>query len=261
MFEAIASAEARVHGTTIDHIHFHEVGAIDSIVDIVGSAIALDLLGVDRFVSSPVPTGRGKVRIAHGLCAVPTPGTLELLKGIPLADSDVEFELTTPTGAALLKCVVDEFGPLPPVVVRSIGYGAGTKDFPDRANVLRVIVGEATSADASHRGDQDRVILLETNLDDVTAEVIGYTRTRLFFGRCARRVYDLDPDEEGSPGSAAVRHRATGPCRKTGDDPVPRDRNLWRPSPRDGSDDAATHPLSRANAVGRCRGKNRLATG
>src|SRR5262249_62280688 len=110
---AIAEAESKVHGTTVDKIHFHEVGAIDSIVDIVAAAVGFDLLGADEVVSSPVPTGRGQVRIAHGVWSVPTPGTAELLKGIPLVDVPVDAELTTPTGAATVKTLVSRFVPLP----------------------------------------------------------------------------------------------------------------------------------------------------
>src|SRR5579871_4722576 len=149
IFRAIAEAEARVHGTTVEKIHFHEVGGIDSIVDIVASAVGFDLLGADEVVCSPVPTGRGQVRIAHGVCTIPTPGTAELLKGVPLADVPIDAELTTPTGAAILKTVVDRFGPLPEMSIQSIGYGAGTKDFPERANLLRLFVGTAeTPADS-----------------------------------------------------------------------------------------------------------------
>lgn len=174
IFGAIAAAEAKVHGTTIEKIHFHEVGAIDSIVDIVASAVGFDLLGADEIVSSAVPTGRGQVRIAHGVCTVPTPGTAELLKGIPLADVPVDAELTTPTGAAILKTLVTRFGPLPAMTIDRIGYGAGTKDFSDRANVLRLVVGTAGGAAQS-----DQVLVLETNLDDVPGEIIGYTRQKL----------------------------------------------------------------------------------
>lgn len=174
IFAAIGEAEARVHGTTLEKIHFHEVGAVDSIVDIVATAIGFDLLGVDEIVSSPVPTGRGRVRIDHGVCAVPTPGTAELLKGIPLVDVPIEAELTTPTGAAILKTLASRFGPLPEMTVEAIGYGAGTKDFPERANLLRLMVGNALGAAAS-----DQVWLLETNLDDVSGEIIGYAKQRL----------------------------------------------------------------------------------
>ncbi len=174
IFEAIAAAEAKVHGTTVDKIHFHEVGAIDSIVDIVAAAVGFDLLGADEVVASPVPTGRGQVRIAHGVCVVPTPGTAELLKGVPLVDVPVDAELTTPTGAAILKTLVSRFGPLPAMTIEQIGYGAGTKDFSDRANMLRLVVGTTGAAPQS-----DRVLVLETNLDDVPGEVIGHAKQKL----------------------------------------------------------------------------------
>lgn len=174
IFAAVAAAEARVHGSTIDKVHFHEVGAIDSIVDIVGAAIGFDLLGADQILSSPIPTGRGQINIDHGICTVPAPGTAELLKGIPLADVPVEAELTTPTGAAIIKTMVDQFTPLPAMTIDDVGYGAGTKDFPHRANVLRLFVGTAAATPHS-----DQVCLLETNLDDVTGEVVGYTKQKL----------------------------------------------------------------------------------
>lgn len=175
IFHDVAAAEAKVHGATVEQVHFHEVGAIDSIVDIVGAAIGFDLLGADRVVSSPLPTGRGQIRIAHGICTVPAPGTAELLKGIPLVDVPIEAELTTPTGAAIVANVVDHFGALPEMQIESVGYGAGTKDFPERANLLRIFVGMAMATP-----DVDYVSILETNLDDVSGEVIGYTKQKLF---------------------------------------------------------------------------------
>ena len=174
IISAVAAAEAHVHGTTIEQVHFHEVGAIDSIVDIVGAAIGFDLLSVQRVIASPVPTGRGQITIDHGICTVPTPGTAELLKGIPLADVPVEAELTTPTGAAILATVVDQFGPLPPMTIESIGYGAGTRDVPGRANVLRLFVGTQAV-----QPDIDQVTVLETNLDDISSEITGYTKQKL----------------------------------------------------------------------------------
>jgi uncharacterized protein (TIGR00299 family) protein len=174
LFLAIGRAEARVHGLHIDQIHFHEVGAIDSIVDLVGSAIGWDLLGADIVMSSPIPPGRGYVHIAHGVCPIPTPGTAELLKGLPLADVPINAELTTPTGAAIVQCMADRFGPLPAMTIRQVGYGAGTKDFPDRANILRLFVGDLTESP-----DIDEVLLLETNLDDVSGEILGYTKQKL----------------------------------------------------------------------------------
>ncbi|MCA9027565.1 MAG: nickel pincer cofactor biosynthesis protein LarC [Planctomycetaceae bacterium] len=174
IFTAVAQAESTVHGMPIDKVHFHEVGAIDSIVDILGAAIGFDLLGVDELVCSPLPPGRGQIRIDHGICTVPAPGTAELLKGMPLVDVPVDAELTTPTGAAIVKVLADRFGPLPAMTIEQIGYGAGTKDFPNRANLLRLIVGTATVSSNS-----DVVMLLETNLDDVSAEIIGHTKQKL----------------------------------------------------------------------------------
>lgn len=174
IFTRLGEAEAKVHGTTLRKVHFHEVGAVDSIADIVGSAIGLTLLGVDRIVCSPVPPGSGYITIEHGRVSVPAPATAELLRGIPLAPSPVAAELTTPTGAAIVATVADEFGPLPPMTMERIGLGAGDKDFAEQANLLRLIVGTADERLAS-----DEAWVLETNLDDVSGEVIGHTTTLL----------------------------------------------------------------------------------
>jgi uncharacterized protein (TIGR00299 family) protein len=170
IFTRLGEAEAKVHGTTIREVHFHEVGAVDSIADIVGGAIGLDLLQVDHIVCSPIPTGSGTVSIAHGRVSVPTPATAELLTGIPLAASTVAAELTTPTGAAIVATVADEFGPLPPMTIKTIGYGAGTRDLEQQPNLLRLILGETAGDFAA-----DQVWVLETNLDDLSGEVIGHT--------------------------------------------------------------------------------------
>jgi uncharacterized protein (TIGR00299 family) protein len=182
IFQKIAEAEAAAHGMPLERVHFHEVGALDSIADIVGAAVGLEMLGVERFTSSPVPTGTGTVKAAHGIMPVPTPGTLQLLKGVPLAPSKVEFELTTPTGAAILTSVVADYTASPAMVVEKIGHGAGTKDFLDRPNILRLMVGTIQAA-PSRRGsleETDTVLVLETNLDDVPAEIVGYCTERLF---------------------------------------------------------------------------------
>ena len=172
IFTRLAEAEAKVHGTSIEKVHFHEVGAIDSIADIVGSAIAWDLLGVDRIVCSAVPTGSGFVEIAHGRCSIPAPATGELLRGVPIAASDVEGELTTPTGAAIVATLANEFGPLPAVTIHAIGYGAGQKDFA-HPNLLRLIVGESDEPTVLSP-QSDSIALLETNLDDATGEAVGH---------------------------------------------------------------------------------------
>jgi pyridinium-3,5-bisthiocarboxylic acid mononucleotide nickel chelatase len=174
IFQRLAEAEAKVHGTTVQKVHFHEVGAVDSIADIVGSAIGIDLLGADRIHVSPIPTGSGTVKIAHGLVSVPAPATAELLQGIPLAASRIESELTTPTGAAIVATVADAFGPLPPMCIERIGYGAGSRDFESQANLVRLLVGHSDAAP-----ETDQIWVLETNLDDLSGELIGHTMQRL----------------------------------------------------------------------------------
>ncbi len=184
VFTRLGEAEAKVHGTTIEKVHFHEVGAIDSIADIVGSAIGWDLLGIQLAVCSPVPTGTGFVEIAHGRCSIPAPATGELLRGIPLAESAVPFELTTPTGAALISALCTSFGPPPAMKIESIGYGAGQRDLEQQPNLLRLLVGEALVGEAA--GDPtanpaaEQVWLLETNLDDASGELIGYALDKLW---------------------------------------------------------------------------------
>ncbi len=180
IFNRLAQAEAKVHGSTIEKVHFHEVGAVDSIADIVGSAIAWDLLGVDRIVCSAVPTGTGFVQIAHGRCSIPAPATGELLQGVPIAASSVQGELTTPTGAAIVSTLVDEFGPLPAMTISSTGYGAGQSDF-EHPNLLRLLVGETVVGEtASDNVHSDQIVLLETNLDDTPGEAIGYCVEKLW---------------------------------------------------------------------------------
>ncbi len=144
IFEKIAIAEAKIHDMPIEKVHFHEVGAIDSIIDIVGVALAIDSLQVDRIYSSPVPLGSGTVHIDHGIYPVPAPATLEMMRGLPIAPSPYCMELTTPTGSGIISGLVDEFSKsFPPMIVESIGYGAGTLDLPNQPNVLRVVVGKA----------------------------------------------------------------------------------------------------------------------
>ncbi len=179
IFRKVAVAESTVHGMPLERVHFHEVGALDSIADIVGAAVGLDLLGVERFTSSPVPTGSGTVKCAHGIMPVPTPGTAELLKGVPLAPSVVKTELTTPTGAAILTTVVSEWTATPAMTIERIGSGSGTKDFIEQPNILRLMVGTA-NPDREVGSETDTVAVLETNLDDITPEVIGYAIERLF---------------------------------------------------------------------------------
>ncbi|QUW21551.1 nickel pincer cofactor biosynthesis protein LarC [Sporosarcina sp. Marseille-Q4063] len=141
IFKKIGIAEGKIHGVDLDDVHFHEVGAVDSIIDIIGAVILLDQLEIDKIQSSPIPVGSGKIHIDHGIYPVPAPATLEILRGIPIAASDVKGELATPTGAAIVAVLSEAFGTLPSMKVKSIGYGAGTKTFPTHPNVLRVIIG------------------------------------------------------------------------------------------------------------------------
>lgn len=175
VFTRLAEAEATIHHTTIDQVHFHEVGAIDSIVDITGAIIALDLLGVRRIMASPVNVGAGFVRAAHGGLPVPGPATAELLKGATTYARGNDGELTTPTGAAILATLAESFGPLPQLCVEQIGYGAGTKDLSQAPNLLRIFVGEDST-----RGDADMITVLEANLDDMNAEWFEYVQEQLF---------------------------------------------------------------------------------
>jgi uncharacterized protein (TIGR00299 family) protein len=163
-----------VHGTSVEKVHFHEVGAVDSIADILGNAIAFDLLEIQRVVCSPIATGHGKVRIAHGHVSVPAPATAELLRGAPVAESPVEGELATPTGAAIAMSLAHEFGPLPAMTVETIGCGAGKRDYEHHANLLRVMIGRAESS-----VPREQVWMLETNVDDVTGELIGHCTSLL----------------------------------------------------------------------------------
>ena len=184
IFRRIAAAEAKAHGIDIEEVHFHEVGAIDSIADIVGAVVGLDSLGVEKILASPVPTGCGTVKIAHGICSVPAPATAELLKGIPIAPSDVPFELTTPTGAAVLAFYVESFGALPGLTIQTIGLGAGTRDLEQQPNILRIIVGEMYHDHRHDRPALQTAWIVETNLDDISGEIIGY---------CIEKLWELEP--------------------------------------------------------------------
>lgn len=142
IFRKIGEAEGLIHGIPLERVHFHEVGAVDSIIDIIGAAILIHQLEIDVVKASPIPVGTGRIHIDHGIYPVPAPATLEILKGVPIEQSDIRFELTTPTGAAIIAVLAEEFCTIPSVKVTSIGYGAGTKTFKNHPNVLRVIIGE-----------------------------------------------------------------------------------------------------------------------
>lgn len=181
IFRRLAEAESQAHGVSVEKIHFHEVGALDSIADIVGSAIALDSLALEHITSTPVPTGSGMVECAHGMMPVPTPGTAALLQGVPLRPCPIQAELTTPTGAAILTTVVHEWMDSPAMTIDKIGHGAGTMEFEEQPNLLRVLIGTSDVLGAAGpAGTQsDTIWVVETNLDDVPAEVIGYCYDQL----------------------------------------------------------------------------------
>lgn len=175
VFQRLAEAEARAHGTTVEKVHFHEVGAVDAIVDVVGAAIGLHALGIERAYASPVPVGGGVIHCDHGEMPVPVPATALLLENVPLAASSEMFELTTPTGAAILTAVAEAFGPVPAMTIQTVGYGAGRREGEHRPNVHRLLLGEAVGAPE----EQDEVVVLEANLDDTTPETVGHTCERL----------------------------------------------------------------------------------
>ncbi|MGC9947271.1 MAG: nickel pincer cofactor biosynthesis protein LarC [Bryobacteraceae bacterium] len=174
VFQRLGEAEAAVHQVPVEHVHFHEVGAADSIADIVGACVAFELLGVTSIVSAPLNVGSGTVSTAHGLLPVPAPATAALLRGKPVYSDGPAMELTTPTGAALAVTLARGFGGLPPLRIAATGYGAGGYDFPDRANVLRVILGEETGA-----AEATTISVLETNIDDLSPQILAYAMDRL----------------------------------------------------------------------------------
>lgn len=189
IFEALGAAEAKIHDVDIESVHFHEVGAVDAMVDIVGAAVGAEALGVDEIVCSALNVGGGTVKCAHGVFPVPAPATVELLKGVPVYSSGIEKELVTPTGAAIVKTLVRRFGAFPEMKIEKAGYGAGTRDIAGHANVVRLTIGEASPAgenpDTASRVStlahvtSETITVLEANLDDLNPQVFGYVMDRL----------------------------------------------------------------------------------
>ena len=175
IFMRLAEAEARVHNVPVDDVHFHEVGALDAIVDVVGACIGFELLGVERFAASPLHVGSGTVEMAHGRFPVPPPAVVELLKGRPVYATDIAGELVTPTGAAIVSTLCESHGPLPAMQLQTAGYGAGGRTYEKFPNVLRVLVGEVAA-----EAQNERLVMLETNLDDVSPQVVGHLMERAF---------------------------------------------------------------------------------
>lgn len=182
IFRRLAEAEAGVHGCLPEEVHFHEVGAVDAIVDVVGTALGFHHLGITEAVSAPVPTGRGFVDCQHGRLPVPAPATAALLQGVPTVGTEVEYELTTPTGAAILTTAAAGFGPMPAMAVSSIGYGAGRRNLDPGPNLLRILLGEKVSDQAVHRDEFkcDQIVIVETSIDNMNPEFFGFVMDRLF---------------------------------------------------------------------------------
>jgi hypothetical protein len=180
IFEALGRAEAKIHNTSIEAIHFHEVGAVDAMIDIVCAAIGAEALQVDEMICSPLNVGGGTVQCAHGMIPVPAPATVELLAGAPVYSSGVQAELVTPTGAAIVKTLVSRFAAFPEMKIEKSGYGAGSRDFPGHPNVVRLTIGEATSSSLAANTASDTITVLEANLDDLNPQVFGYVMDRLF---------------------------------------------------------------------------------
>ena len=179
IFEALAAAEAKIHNVPVEKIHFHEVGAVDAIVDIVCASVGVEALGVDEIVCSPLNVGGGTVQCAHGTFPVPAPATVELLQNAPVYSSGVQAELVTPTGAAIVKTLARRFAAFAQMTIEKSGFGAGSREFPGLPNVVRLTVGEASSLSTAKAG-QEIVTVLEANLDDLNPQVFGYVMDRLF---------------------------------------------------------------------------------
>jgi uncharacterized protein (TIGR00299 family) protein len=176
IFRRLGEIEAKIHDTSLDQVHLHELGGVDTIVDVVGVLCGLKALGIEKVVSSPFPLGRGFIKGAHGQIPLPAPATLALLKGVPIKGLEFDVELVTPTGAVLLTSLADTFGEIPPMKLESIGYGAGGRDLPI-PNLLRVMIGESTSKENATIGS---FVMLETNIDDLNPEVFPYVMDQLF---------------------------------------------------------------------------------
>jgi len=178
IFEALGAAEAKIHNVPVEEVHFHEVGAVDAIIDIVCAAVGAEALGVDEIICSPLNVGGGMVKCAHGTFPVPAPATLELLKDAPVYSSGVQAELVTPTGAAIVKTLARRFTIFPDMKIEKSAYGAGSRDFPGHPNVLRLVIGEAASVLAA-KTKSETITVLEANLDDLNPQVFGYVMDRL----------------------------------------------------------------------------------
>jgi len=196
LFTTLGEAEAAVHDVSLDRVHLHEVGALDSIIDIVGSVFAFEQLGVKRIVASPLNVGSGSIRSAHGLYPVPAPATARLLKGVPIYSGPQQAEMVTPTGALLVTAYAQDYGTMPPMRIQQIGYGAGSRDFVETPNVLRALVGESDGA-AVHQ----QVVVLEAEIDDMNPQIFGVLMDRLLAQGALDVFYTPIQMKKGRPGT------------------------------------------------------------
>lgn len=180
IFTRLAEAEARVHGISVERVHFHEVGALDAIVDIVGACIGFEMLGIENFVASSLNLGSGTIEIAHGKFPVPPPAVAELVRGIPVHSSEDTGELVTPTGAAIISTLCEGYGTLPEIKIEQIGYGAGTRDRKGSPNVIRLILGETICTTISPSRAVEKLVVLESNIDDASPQTLGFAMERAF---------------------------------------------------------------------------------
>jgi pyridinium-3,5-bisthiocarboxylic acid mononucleotide nickel chelatase len=182
IFEKIAVAEAGIHGRPKDQVHFHEVGGIDALIDIVGTALCVDYLGIEKVAASPIPLGRGFVACAHGTLPLPAPATLDILKGVPVYGTKIPYELVTPTGAAIIVTLADSFEEMPDMIIEKTGYGAGKQEIETIPNLLRIVMGTGPVLPGKTVGghQEDRIVMVETCIDDMNPEVFGFLMERLF---------------------------------------------------------------------------------
>jgi len=195
IFELLAQVEGEIHNRPAEEVHFHEVGAVDSIIDIVGTVYGLEYLNISKLFVSPLPLGSGFTQSAHGTIPLPAPAALALLRGVPLLDGGTPHEMVTPTGAALIRGLAGSFGPMPPMTLDAIGYGVGSRDLSDRPNLLRILIGRDQPEDAT-----ETVVVLETNVDDTSPEWLGFLMERLLNGGALDVAFIPVQMKKGRPG-------------------------------------------------------------
>ena len=240
----LARSKAAIHGTPVENVHLHEVGALDSIVDIVSTVHALELLGADRIVASPLNVGSGTIRSAHGLYPVPAPATVRLLEGVPVYSGTQRAELVTPTGALLVTAYATEFGGIPAMRIATIGYGAGARNFDDTPNVLRVLIGEADATAPSHA-----VVVIEAEIDDMNPQIFGVVMDQLLAAGALDVFYTPIQMKKNRPGTLLSVIAAPPRARQLTAIDLPRDDDHRRAVPRDDARVSRSRDADRDDAV------------